>query len=170
MIRNRSKENHTAMNQINRIICPAMSILRQELDSMIRVIYLLNQTKIERNRLMDLTIEGNKWNIKTNNGKYKLLTDRDMVNLANTLQGWTEYVYKFGCSFIHLSDFHNYFSRNPFDSISKIDKDNILRYMRNYHGGPIDDELNIQNIALYIPDIFNKISSNLECYIKDLEK
>lgn len=169
MIRNRSIQNRDAINQISRSISPAISILRQELDSMVRVIYLLNQTKIERKRLIELTLKGKKWTVLTKNGKYETLTDRKMVSFANTLQGWAEYVYKFGCSFIHLSDFHNYNSTNPFDSISQQDKNNIIRYMTQYHGGSIGKDITIDKFAGYIPAIFNKISSNLECYLNELE-
>lgn len=169
MLKNRSSENRAAINLISRSISPAISILRQELDSMVRVIYLLQQTKAERRRLIDLTLKGKKWNVVTRKGKYEPLTDKQMVKLASTLQGWTEYVYKFGCSFIHLSDFHNYYSINPFDSISKTDKENIIRYMRQYHGGRMSNELDMNELTPYIPAIFDKISSNLECYIRELE-
>lgn len=170
MIRNRSRENQSAILRISDSISPAISILRQELDSMVRVIYLLNQTKTERERLIQLTLQGKKWNSVSNNGKYQPLTDKMLVSLANALEGWTEYVYKFGCSFTHLSDFHNYHSKNPFDSISTTDKANILNYMRQYHGGPMTDDITIGEFARYIPAVFEKISSNLECYLKDLEK
>lgn len=169
MIRNRSKENRSAIARISDFISPAISVLRQELDSMVKVIYLLNQSKIERERLIMLTLQGKKWNFLTKNGEYQPLTDKKLVNLANTLQGWMEYVYRFGCSFIHLSSFHNYPSKDPFESISAKDKTNILNYMRHYHGYPFDN-ITMNELAPYIPAIFKKISSNLECYLKDLEK
>ena len=36
------------------------------------------------------------------NGRGRV-TDREMVDLANRLQGWTASVYEFGRGFIHLS-------------------------------------------------------------------
>ena len=38
-----------------------------------------------------------------------------MVDLAQGLHGWTQLVYRFGCSFIHLSDLHDYQARDPFN-------------------------------------------------------
>ena len=44
ILRNRSEENRKSFDVLfrNRLFCNCFSILRQELDSMVRVIYLLN--------------------------------------------------------------------------------------------------------------------------------
>jgi hypothetical protein len=63
------------------VLSPAFSILRQELDSMVRVIYLLQQNVVERVRLISLTLDGDKWQVETNNGKMRHVTDRDMVDV-----------------------------------------------------------------------------------------
>lgn len=124
MIRNRSEENRQAMRCFPgpyRVLSPAFSILRQELDSMIRVIYLLSIRSVtERRRLIKSTIQGEKWKVKTSKGKWSDVTDREMVNLAQQLQGWTQSVYKFGCAFVHLSDFHNHLTENPFDKLKDL--------------------------------------------------
>ena len=65
---------------------------------MVRVIYLLALTDIaEHQRLMQSTVRGEKWVIKTAGGKFRTVTDRDMINLPQHLQGWTQSVYRFGC-------------------------------------------------------------------------
>lgn len=90
IIRKRSKEHSEAIRRVHDLPGMMVSILRQELDSMVRAIYLLNIDDIvERNRLITQTLNGEKWTVLTVNGKNKTVTDRDMVELSNTLQGWT---------------------------------------------------------------------------------
>lgn len=99
---------------------PAFSLLRQELDSMIRVIYLLAvKDPHERSRLIKATLRGERWKVQTARGKFRDVTDREMVDLAQGLQGWTQSVYRFGCAFVHLSDFHNHLVQNPFRKLSR---------------------------------------------------
>jgi hypothetical protein len=85
-VRRRSKENRTAMARIGHggdAMSPSISILRQELDSMVRVIWLLSITnETERKRLIHATLSGRKWTAKTGRGKERTITDREMVNLA----------------------------------------------------------------------------------------
>ncbi len=174
LIRNRSNENRRAIQSFSKphsVLSPAFSILRQELDSMIRVIYLLALTDfIERQKLIDSTLRGEKWRVRTKKGKLRNVTDREMVDLAQHLQGWTQSVYKFGCAFVHLSDFHNHFVQDPFEKLTQSEKENILSHMRHYHGGPPHDNPDMEEISIYVPRVFDKISSNLEYYLEQLEK
>ncbi len=172
IINNRSDENRQAMHCFaspHRVLSPAFSILRQELDSMIRVIYLLQITDLaERQRLIKSTLNGSKWKLQTQNGKLRDVTDREMVDLAQQLQGWTQSVYKFGCAFVHLSDFHNHLAENPFQKLSDAERQDILSHMRAYHGGPSHDNPDMKEISEYLPRVFDKIAGNLMCYLKDL--
>ncbi len=174
MVLKRSEENRRAMHYLFQpqvLLSPAVSLLRQELDSMVRVIYLLSVKNLtERKRLIKSTLDGKKWKVKDRKGKLHNITDREMVDLAQKLHGWTQSVYKFGCAFIHLSDFHNYFSTNPFDSISNSEKQDILKHIRFYHGGPLTDNPKIDELAMYLPLILEKISDNLICYVEQLKK
>jgi len=174
MIRNRSIENRRAMhsfNQPHEVLSPAFSMLRQELDSMVRVIYLLSIKKLsERKRLIEATMQGEKWKIKAEKGKLRNVTDKEMVDLAQKLQGWTQSVYKFGCAFIHLSDFHNHQTQNPFERLSTQERKDILSHMRYYHGGPGRDDPDMEELAQYLPRIFDKIADNLKCYVDQLER
>jgi hypothetical protein len=97
IVKFRSAENSKSINLLfdNGIIGNCISILRQELDSFIRVIYLGKLGDMnERQRLMGLSINGQEWNELTINGKLRKITDRDMVNFANVLFGYISYVYK----------------------------------------------------------------------------
>jgi hypothetical protein len=174
IIRNRSAENRLAIQSFSSphtVLSPAFSILRQELDSMIRVIYLLSIKNLtERQRLIESTLQGKKWKIRTPKGKWREVTDREMVDLSQQLQGWTQSVYKFGCAFIHLSDFHNYFTENPFEKLAESEKQDILSHMRYYHGGPHHDNPDMVELSSYMPRVFEKIAGNLECCLKKLEQ
>lgn len=174
MIERRSEENRKAISCFDNfhvVMSPAFSILRQELDSMIRVIYLLKIDDInERARLIKLTLNGCKWNYQTEKLKFSNITDKNMVDVSQEVQGWTQSVYMFGCAFIHLSDFHNHITQNPFHKLSAEEKRNILQHMRHYHGGPSHDNPDMKEIAEYIPRIFEKISSNLSYYLDELRK
>ncbi len=147
-----------------------VSVLRQELDSMVRVIYLRSITNLqERHRLITQTLTGQKWTITTSNVKTKNLTDRDMVEVSNNFLGWTKSVYDFGCAFIHLSNLHDYSEENPLSMISNVDKIIILGHLRNYHGGPLSDNPSMAELSEYFPKALEKISENLECYLEEIE-
>jgi len=93
-----------------------------------------------------------------------------MVDLANNLNGWTQNVYKFGCAFIHLSNFHDYHSKDPFQSLENSDKDNIINQLHNYHGANLNRDSSLNDLIRFLPSVMEKISSNYECEIKTLEE
>ena len=168
-VRARSSEHREAIHLVHgrRLLSQVVAVLRQELDSMVRVIYLLSITdKSYRDKLVDASVNGAKWTAK---GKSACITDREMVELAQSLHGWTQSVYKFGCAFIHLSSFHDYENRDPLLARPQEEKAAILKHMRAYHGGPHSAEPKFEDLLPYMPAVFEKVASNLECYIKQLE-
>ena len=168
-VRARSNEHRKTIRLLYpaRLSSQIVSVLRQELDSMIRVIYLLSiSNMVYRDELIRASVEGRQWTTKDSKRR---VTDRDMVNLANKLQGWTESVYRFGCAFVHLSSFHDYQERDPMDMISDDEKRAILEHMRHYHGGPSKPDPTFNDLVPYLPRVFEKIASNLEHYVQDLE-
>lgn len=171
LIQKRSKENEESLidDFHKRRIGKCISTLREELDSFIRVMYLGRISDFnERLRLMNLTLSGEKWNVLTNNNKWKQITDKDMIDKAKELKGYVHYVYKFGCGFIHLSDFHNYETKNPFDKLNYSEQFDIIFYLHQYHGFPTYMELTIENITPLIPSVFEKISANLAYYFNSI--
>ena len=171
LIQDRSKENAESLKDDfnKRRIGKCLETLRTELDSFIRVMYLGRiSDMIERERLIQQTLSGEKWTVLTPNNKRKQVTDKDMVDKANELQGYVHYVYKFGCGFIHLSNFHNYLMSNPFDNLNETEKTDIKNYLNQYHHFPVENELTVDNIANLIPNIFEKITSNLKCYFSNI--
>ncbi len=167
-VRQRSAEHREAVQRLSGLHGQIVSLLRQELDSMVRCIYLLSiRDRQRRAELIEASVQGGKWTHANGRGH---VTDREMVDLASQLQHWTQSVYRFGCAFIHLSSFHDYRQRDPMEMISEEERSAILSFMRNHHGGPASDRPSFQDIVPYLPAVFEKISSNLECYIKKLEE
>ena len=62
-VRSRSLEHQRAMELLAsaRLAGQMVSVLRQELDSMVRVIYLLTQSPERRELLIDASVRGEKW-------------------------------------------------------------------------------------------------------------
>jgi hypothetical protein len=168
-VRNRSLENQKAISLLHHegLVGNTMGVLRQELDSMVRCIFLLSVSdKIYRERLLHDAVHGNVWRNKDGKGK---VTDKDMVELSSKLHGWAKNVYSFGCSFIHLSAFHDYSDRDPFELLVPEDRCDIANYLHYYHCFVMDENTKLRDIEFLLPAVFEKISSNLECYVKDLE-
>jgi hypothetical protein len=148
-----------------------VGILRQELDSMVRVIFLLEQHDPGlRARLLQQAVSGEMWTLPTSTGKVEKVTDRAMVNLAQNLHGWTRLVYRFGCTFIHLSDLHDYQARDPFRGLPPEDREAIAQYLRQYHGGDVSADSTFKEVAEYVPKVLDKIASNLDHYLEELER
>jgi hypothetical protein len=168
-VRERSEENRRAMSLLHgaALLGQAVSILRQELDSMVRVIYLLSVTdRVRRAQLINAAATGKKWK----GAKSGRVTDREMVDLAQELHGWTGSVYRFGCAFIHLSSYHDYKARDPLEGLDPQERTDLLHHMRFYHGGPAQDDFAFRDLAPFLPAVFEKIASNLECYVEQLER
>lgn len=145
-----------------------VSILRQELDSLVRVAFLLAQTdRGYRDKLVKAAVEGRQWTIL---GTRRRVTDREMVEITNTLHGWTKSVYDFGCAFIHLSSFHDYRERDPLAQVSQEERTAILRHLNYYHGGPTVADPTFVDLVPFLPHVFEKVAANLECYVNNLEK
>lgn len=169
LVRERSQENREAISLLHgaALLGQAVGILRQELDSMVRVIYLLSVTdRVRRAQLIGDSANGRKWK----GAKSGRVTDREMVDLAQKLHGWTGSVYRFGCAFIHLSGYHDYKSQDPIEGLDDQERTDLLHHMRQYHGGPAHDDFTFHDLGPFLPVVFEKIASNLECYVENLER
>ncbi|MBP6897036.1 MAG: hypothetical protein KBC94_21680 [Pseudacidovorax sp.] len=168
-VRSRSKKHQRAMAVLERerLSGQMVAVLRQELDSMVGIIYLLTQSAERRGLLVEASVRGDKWSQPNLSAS---VTDREMVGLAQNLQGWARSVYKFGCAFIHLSVLHDYNGRDPLEQLPAQEREDMLDHCRNYHGGPSGDNANFSDLVSYLPPVLEKITVNLECYLEDLEK
>jgi hypothetical protein len=169
-VKMRSAENREAMSRLvaGALFGNAIGVLRQELDSLIRVMYLLNVgDKTYRQKLIDDTVAGRRWRRRDSKA---YITDREMVEAANRMHGWSKSVYRFGCAFIHLSKLHDYHTKDPFIALPEEERTQILDHLRRYHGGLHGEHPTFADVVPYLPRVLDKISSNLEVYVSDLLK
>lgn len=169
-VRARSAEHRLAMSALRGLPGQMVATLRQEVDSLVRVVFVLSlsqRDRLYRAQLIDHNVSGTKW---THPHSRKPVTDREMVELTDTLHGWTRSVYSFGCAFIHLSHLHDYQTRDPLDQLSEAERNSILSHLRNYHGAPHGAERRFPDIIPLLPAVFTKIADNLECYVRQLER
>lgn len=167
-VRARSAEHRKAMLAVRALPGQMVAILRQELDSLVRVVFVLSQAdRSYRRRLIEGSVSGTRW---SRADSQKPVTDREMVDLTDSLHGWTKSVYAFGCAFIHLSHLHDHQTRDPMDQISETERDAILGHLRYYHGGPSGTSPRFSDVVPLLPAVFEKIADNLECYVTQLEK
>ncbi len=168
--KSRSIENQKAFEVLmdNGCYGVAAGLLRQELDTLIRVAYLCDEDiDVEFGRqLIKDSVEGRRWKKINIKGKYVPITDREMVNLAKHLGGWEGYVYDFGCKFIHLSNAHYYEFADPIEDLATEDKDLIISYLKDKHDYP-HKELTFELVKPFLPNVMKKITENIDCLSED---
>lgn len=169
LVRARSQENKSSfevlMNSGNYSV--AIGLLRQEIDTFVRVVYLNEVSEEEAMRLISDLINGRQWRPK---GKKRgRITDREMVNIAKEYYFWVEIAYNFGCKLIHLSNFHDYENIDPFFKIGRDDKNEIKSYLKSYHGYNYED-LDLNGFLEYLPKVMEKIQGKVDEYRIELKK
>jgi hypothetical protein len=93
-----------------------------------------------------------------------------MVDFAERLTGWARRVYDYSNAFIHLSSQHDYGVRDPFQLLDHDERVAIASYLQQYHGGTVTTDSTFEEIANYVPKVFNKIAKNLEIELDTLER
>ena len=168
ILRQRSAENVSAGRLLfqNRLYGQLISVLRQELDSLVRAVFLLSKDLTTRQHFITQTLQNAKWTLPNSR---TVVTDRNMVDLTDRLHGWTNSVYKLGCAFIHLSPMADYKNSNPFQQLDQNEIIDIKQHLHNYHGFQLNDDLNMNTVSPYLLRVLDKVSSNLACYIEYLE-
>ena len=168
IIKNRSKENLNSLILLleNGNFGIAVGLLRQELDSLIRVAYLchIGPNSNRAKKLISDMLEGKQWKKSINNRNVRI-TDREMINLASEIGGWVEIIYSFGNKLIHLSNMH---SSNPVEKVTIQDKNEIIEYLSGYHQYPYSD-INQFHIEEYLPKVMNKLVQNVNYYVEEIK-
>lgn len=168
LLRERSTE-HISSGQLlfaNGHYGQVVSILRQELESLVKAVFLIDQDIPTRLYFIEQTLNNNRW---TYPNTRTLVTDRHMVDKADKLWGWTASVYKLGCAFIHLSPMANYKNENPFLQLTDDEIRNVKQHLHTYHGFPLSNDLSMITVSPYLLKVLTKVAGNLECYIQDIE-
>lgn len=169
IVRNRSRENNESISLLYYAghYGQVMSILRQELDSLVRCVYLVEFVGSQaRETLVAQTLAGERWRYPGP----RLISDREMVDQADTLRAWTSSIYKFGCAFIHLSMFHDYRDSDPFESLTEQEKINVKSHLNSSHGYDVSQPLTFQSMVPYLLMVYQKLESNLVYFVDDLER
>ena len=166
IVRQRSAENAKAMLALSDIPSQQVSVLRQELDSMFRVIWMTTRNDLERQRLAE---------VFTSDGRFldpngKRITDFCMANVARLHYGWVSRIYDFGCKFIHLTKAHDYVNRDPLSDITVAERNEIRTFFHVFHGAVLSENFTYMDVVPLIPSIFAKLQSNLKYELSKLEK
>jgi hypothetical protein len=169
MIEARSREHHEAMRVAldKGWLAIAGSVLRMELDSMIRVIWLLHHPDT-REQILASCVAGEGFS-----GDRTRITDRAMAEDAANVNGWVRAVYRFGNTFVHLTNAHDYAVHDPFQAYEH--RGEVIEFLNRYHqgkvpGGPVDDSSTLRDLAAYAPYVLEKITSNLDTYVRHLRE
>lgn len=167
LLKERSSGNNLPLSSLleQKLYAQAIAILRQDIDSLLRVSYLLTiGDRAERSALMEAVIRGEEW--KT--GK-KIIMDTDLATVVFHYNKWISEVFDFGNLFKNISDHHDFTTADPLAGLSSIQKTTMRYYLSTYHQFPYDMRMNFTNVFTYLPKVASKVSSNLKRNLFDLE-
>ena len=144
----------------------AIGLLRQEIDTFLRLVYLNAVGKRRARQLIEQFAAGERW---TALGSKKWITEREMVQVAVQRYFWVEIAYRFGCHLIHLSKLHDYKSVDPFSVIDVKEQRAIVQFLHDYHGYP-DADIDFGRFSKLLPAVMNKISGKVAEYCCAIER
>lgn len=144
----------------------AVGLLRQEIDTFIRLVYLSRIEETEVERLITAFVNGEQWRHCNGNRR---ITDREMVDIAKEQYSWVEVAYRFGCGLVHLSNLHDYENVDPFTQIPVEDKSEIVSYLGDYHGYRGLD-IDMPRFIEMLPAVMQKICGKVASYSKALTR
>lgn len=167
-VRARSKENQSAFSDSlsSQHLGVAIGLLRQEIDSFVRLVYLDSVHSPDAQKLLQEFADGERWTISS--GKSRV-TDRTMVDIAKANYFWVEIAYTFGCKLIHLSQLADYNTTDPFQQMPPDDLNEIVGYLRQYHGYS-DGDIDLPRFTVLLPNVMNKIAGKVEEYCEKLDQ
>ena len=145
-----------------------ISIMCQELDQVIKILFLLNRNKSEQRQFIESSINNHRWSLITKDNKKEYISDTVFTEYSNTLKGWDKSIYEFGLAFGNLANTFNYGTKDPIKSMGENDKEKIYKYIKEYHNTTFPIDYDISNLIIELPTILNTISINLKKYIDKL--
>jgi hypothetical protein len=145
-----------------------ITILCQELDQVLKILFLLKRRQHEKEHLIDLTINSQKWHLQNKDNKKEYITDGILIKFAQSLEGWEKSIYEFGFSFKSLSTNYNYLLKNPIRSLKNNEREKIHSYIQEYHIRDFSIDFTLDDLIPILPMIFELVSNNLKAYIEKL--
>jgi len=138
-----------------------ISIMRQELEQSINVLFLIKQRNMDRDYLIDLAINNKKWHVIVD-AKKENITEEVLRKFSRSLDGWERKVYEFGFAFKSLSVNYNYMLKNPIVSLNEEERNSIHAYIEEYHDASFPHDFTIEDVIPIIPRIFAVLSERLK--------
>jgi hypothetical protein len=145
-----------------------ISIMCQELDQIIRLLFLLNSSSNEKKQFINSSINNHKWYIVNSLNKKENITDKMLLKFTETLNGWDKSIYEFGFSFTSLSNNFNYGSKDPIKSMNEADRKKLSDYIIEYHIKDFPEDFSLDDLIPVLPMIIKTISSKLKSYMKKI--
>lgn len=143
------------------------AIVRQEIDNLMRVDYLAFSVPLnDRDELCRDVMSGARWQQRTPKGKLTDIRDIDFHNYAKDSHSWISLAYKYSSKFIHLTNFWHYEVSDPITTMPADEKLEIISYLEKYHGF-LGSDLKMNDLFDYLPQVFEKICSNIKCYVEE---
>jgi hypothetical protein len=143
-----------------------ISIMCQELDQIIRLLFLLNSTANHKKQFIYSSINNQKWYTTGLDHKRVYVTDDTLLQFSESLTGWDKCIYEFGFSFKNLSNNFNYGSRDPIKSMNETDRNRLHGYVKEYHVKDFPVEYSLEDLIPVLPMIIRLISNNLNNYME----
>lgn len=141
-----------------------ISLLCQELNQVVRVLYLLNIAPDERNRLIEFTLNDKKWYIAEANRKKKYITEETFSVFTNSFGGWEKAICEFGESFKTVSGSLTHPMKDPVTALQADERDKIHRYITSYHDRNFPANFTIDELTPMLPVVFDRIAESLRAY------
>ena len=165
----RLEENHKSFDILFELknYGNCISILCQELDQYIHMLYLLKQPQDIRDRYIANSINDQKWYSLSADNKKKYVTDEDIDNFAMTLNGWELGIFHFKKAFNDISKNFNYMLKDPIKGLDRCEKNVIFRYIKEYHDPSFSTEYTISEFIPKLPMVFKKVADSIHRYFND---
>jgi hypothetical protein len=145
-----------------------ISIMCQELDQMISLLFLLNRSEVERKHLINLSANNHKWYFLDYDVKKKYINEKDIILFADTLEGWDKSIYEFGLSFNKLSINFNYLMKDPIKGMSDSEKNQIYTFIKDYHDNEFPKQFDQKELVPLLEEVFTIITKKIGAYLDKL--
>lgn len=145
-----------------------ISIMCQELDQIIRLLFLLNSKVDDQKQYIYSSINNHKWYVTGKDNKKEYITDEVLARYTETLSGWDKSIYDFGLSFKNLTNSFNYGSRDPIKSMNQADREKLHSYIKEYHDSSFAEDFSLDDLIPILPLIIEEISRNLKNYLSKI--
>jgi hypothetical protein len=170
MISNRLDENMKSFNLLFDLkhYGNCISIMCQELDQIVRLLYLINISPDYRKQLISSSINNQKWHITHVDNQKEYITDEILLDFSKMLNGWEKSIIEFGYLFKSISVNYNYGLRDPIKSMTDPDRLKLYVYIQEYHSSSFPKQFSTDEIIPILPMIMKLIGENMNNYLSKI--